>query len=266
MPSTLLHPLLVIDYQHIRARDTDEIEQLWTAATKLGFWYLKNHGVEDEVDRMFDMTAETMALPLKEKMKYDIGTEGMSFGYKAAGTNAINAAGVLDTAEFLNIAKDNALVWPAQVHRAYPPSINARMESTIVPFVKKSVAVNTTLVDVLNDKLGLPPGSCIHATSAAGVRHGPRSALPSRIGKSSPLTPPLPGHAICNLGDAMAIFSGGILRSNIHRVVNPPGEQGSFPRYSLVYFMHPADPVETVHRSVAVKSSVNTERRSLLNN
>jgi isopenicillin N synthase-like dioxygenase len=30
---------------------------------------------------------------------------------------------------------------------------------------------------------------------------------------------PMPGHAICNLGDAMAIFSAGILRSNLHRVV-----------------------------------------------
>ena len=30
---------------------------------------------------------------------------------------------------------------------------------------------------------------------------------------------PLPGHAVCNVGDALNIFSGGILRSNIHRVV-----------------------------------------------
>ena len=30
---------------------------------------------------------------------------------------------------------------------------------------------------------------------------------------------PVPGHAICNLGDAMTIFSGGILKSNLHRVV-----------------------------------------------
>ena len=30
---------------------------------------------------------------------------------------------------------------------------------------------------------------------------------------------PVPGHAICNLGDAMATFSAGVLRSNLHRVV-----------------------------------------------
>ena len=29
----------------------------------------------------------------------------------------------------------------------------------------------------------------------------------------------MPGYAICNVGDALNIFSGGILRSSIHRVV-----------------------------------------------
>ncbi|KAH7361147.1 hypothetical protein BKA66DRAFT_426107 [Pyrenochaeta sp. MPI-SDFR-AT-0127] len=54
---------------------------------------------------------------------------------------------------------------------------------------------------------------------------------------------PLPGHCIVNLGDALVKFSNGILRSNIHRVVAPPGEQGSVTRYSLVYFCRPEDDV-----------------------
>ncbi|KAF1943882.1 Clavaminate synthase-like protein [Clathrospora elynae] len=54
---------------------------------------------------------------------------------------------------------------------------------------------------------------------------------------------PLPGHCIVNLGDALVKFSSGTLRSNIHRVVAPPGEQGSFTRYSLVYFCRPEDDV-----------------------
>lgn len=52
---------------------------------------------------------------------------------------------------------------------------------------------------------------------------------------------PLPGHAIVNLGDAMVKFSGGILRSNIHRVVTPPGKQAACSRLSIVYFMRPGD-------------------------
>ncbi|KAJ9645768.1 hypothetical protein H2199_002808 [Coniosporium tulheliwenetii] len=54
---------------------------------------------------------------------------------------------------------------------------------------------------------------------------------------------PLPGHAIVNLGDAMVKFTAGVLRSNIHRVVNPPGEQAESTRYSLVYFARPEDEV-----------------------
>lgn len=54
---------------------------------------------------------------------------------------------------------------------------------------------------------------------------------------------PLRGHAVINLGDAMVKLTAGILRSNIHRVVNPPGHQASHTRMSLVYFGRPADDV-----------------------
>lgn len=128
---------------------------------------------------MFDMGAETMALPLDEKMKFEQGNDGMSFGfaswqvpslseyrfnkfhvrYKAAGANATDEYGTLDTVEFINIAKDDALAWPKPVRRTYPAPTQARMESTIVPFVRKSLAVNTTLLHVFNDRLGLPEGT-----------------------------------------------------------------------------------------------------------
>lgn len=54
---------------------------------------------------------------------------------------------------------------------------------------------------------------------------------------------PLPGHAIVNLGDAMVKFTNGLFRSNIHRVVAPPGLQTETTRYSLVYFARPEDDV-----------------------
>ena len=58
---------------------------------------------------------------------------------------------------------------------------------------------------------------------------------------------PLPGHAIINLGDAMTKFSAGILRSNIHRVISPPGSQADTTRYSLVYFTRPEYEVKLKH-------------------
>jgi isopenicillin N synthase-like dioxygenase len=47
--------------------------------------------------------------------------------------------------------------------------------------------------------------------------------------------------AIINLGDAAGKFSNGVLRSGRHRVVPAPGEQGLWPRYSVVYFVRPND-------------------------
>lgn len=41
----------------------------------------------------------------------------------------------------------------------------------------------------------------------------------------------------------MVKFTNGLLRSNIHRVVSPPGEQAKETRYSLVYFSRPEDDV-----------------------
>lgn len=45
------------------------------------------------------------------------------------------------------------------MHREYPRTVNARMESTIRPFIEKSLGVNYTLLAVLGERLGLPAGA-----------------------------------------------------------------------------------------------------------
>ena len=50
---------------------------------------------------------------------------------------------------------------------------------------------------------------------------------------------PEPGHAIVNLGDTMVQWTGGVLRSNMHRVVPPPGAQSECPRFSMAYVLKP---------------------------
>ena len=54
---------------------------------------------------------------------------------------------------------------------------------------------------------------------------------------------PEPGCALINLGDAMVQWSGGILRSNMHRVATAPGQQAGCTRYSVAYFLRPASTV-----------------------
>ncbi|KAG1800459.1 uncharacterized protein HD556DRAFT_1343976 [Suillus plorans] len=272
------HPLLIIDYELIRAGDVKEVNRLWEAATTIGFWYLKNHGADQEVSEMFDMGAETMALPFEELMTFEQGDSGQSFGYKKAGANAIDATGTLDTVEFINVSKDDALAYPQVIHRTYPSTVNARMENTIAPFTRKGLEVSYVVLNIFNDKLGLPKGTleslhdleeysgsetrCIRnppvqikeaakiPAIGAHTDFGSLSFLHNRLGGLQVLPPghdewsyirPIPGHAVCNIGDALSLFSGGVLQSNIHRVVAPPGVQAEYERWSLVFFTRPGN-------------------------
>ncbi|KAG6863603.1 hypothetical protein C0991_004725, partial [Blastosporella zonata] len=140
---------------------------------------------------MFDMGAETMSLPMEEKMRFEQGNEGMSFGYKSAGANAVDASGKKDFVEFINISKDDALAWPHPVHRAYPSSVNACIERTVAPFIRKSLEVNNILMDILNDRLGLPAGTLLSKHLMDET-----SSSESRVTKTPPVSGPPENPAI----------------------------------------------------------------------
>ncbi|KAH9918549.1 uncharacterized protein BXZ73DRAFT_105184 [Epithele typhae] len=210
-----------------------------------------NHGVYEEAEGMFAMGEEAIALTLEEKLLFEAG-------YKAAGVQFTDDKGRRDVTEFVNISKDDALAWPAVAPRTYPSVVNARMESTITPFVKKLLAINNSLIGVLNDKLGLPASALasLHKAEDFGgcmarfLRAPPYWALvvpaqpPRRLAVRLSVAQPLPEHAIRNIGDALNIFSDGILRSNIHRVVPPPRAQAQYKRHTVVFFTRPNDAVE----------------------
>ncbi|PSR76517.1 hypothetical protein PHLCEN_2v8420 [Hermanssonia centrifuga] len=247
------HPLLIIDYQLIKQGDSEEIDRLWEAATKLGFC-LKNHGVDAEVDNMFEAGAETMRLPLEEKMQYTQGEGEFFFGYEAKGSSAIDDSGTPDTTEYLNISKDDALAWPEKVHREYPSTVNARMESTIKPFTQKSVEINNTLLDVLNDKLGFPK-----ETLASKHPMWEPSSCESRCIKSHPGIGGVEGRKT-TLGAHTDFVSLTFLHNRLGGLqVLPPGstnwyyvkalsstppkDQANYERWSLAFFTRPANNV-----------------------
>ncbi|KAK0218519.1 hypothetical protein EDD85DRAFT_961539 [Armillaria nabsnona] len=245
--NVLTHPLLIIDYQLLQEGDGGETERLWEAAQKLSFWYLKNHSIEEEASCMFNMGEQTMRLSLEEKMKYGSGND-------TAGSTVVDASGQQDTIEYINISKDDALAYPNVIHCTYPSTVNERMESTITLIITKSVQVNNTILEILNDKLGLQKGTLmnLHPKDEYSGNFGSLSFLHNRLGGLQVLPPgykewqyvkPIPGHAICNIGDALSLFSGGILRSNLHRVLPPPGPQSHLDRYSLVFFTRPGNSV-----------------------
>ncbi|KAF4586406.1 hypothetical protein EYR38_010682 [Pleurotus pulmonarius] len=286
-------PLVIVDYALVKAGDQAEIDVLWNAATEKGFWYMKNHGAEDLLDPMFEMGQETMDLSIEAKMEYWQGNSGGSFGYKAKGATTVDLSGSKDNAEMINVSKDDALAYPRVAHASYPSTVNARMESTVRPFVEACTDANNTLMAVFNAKLGLPEGTLasLHARDEPSVSEarvikvpatpgstkiavgahtdfGSLSFLANRLGDCRFCCPdrmtgvmsrrvacwlkwyvpnnimqPLPGHVICNVGDALNLFSGGILMSSIHRVLPPPLAQSHHDRWSLVFFTRPGNSV-----------------------
>ncbi|KAI6026642.1 hypothetical protein BKA83DRAFT_95040 [Pisolithus microcarpus] len=271
-----IHSLPTIDFELVKADNPAEIDRLWQAAVTLGFWYLKNHGAEQEAKAMFELGAETFALPLEEKLNYEQGDSGRSFGYKKMGGNAVDASGLPDMTEFLNVAKDDALAFPEVVHRTYPPAVTAAIPSVVRPFVCKSLEVNITILRIFTRRLGLPEGTLeqLHARDLPSGSEARVTRTPPMPGKDTADRPaigahtdfgslaflhnilgglqvllpgqtqwgyvkPIPGHAICNVGDALTVFSGGILKSTVHRVVPPPGAQGEHERWSLVFHTRP---------------------------
>lgn len=176
------------------------------------------------------------------------------------------------------------------------------MESTIKPFIRKSMEVNNTLLGVFERLLGLPAGALLQyhtdiepsGSEARVIKAPPRppeilaqdpellslkahtdfgslSVLYNRLGGLQVLPPgstcwqyvrPLAGHAICNVGDALTIFSGGLLHSSMHRVVPPPGAQAAYDRWSLVFFTRPGDSSQLralIDESPIIRKAINAK-------
>ena len=78
----------------------------------------------------------------------------------------------------------------------------------------------TVLFNVLGGLQVLPPGCDYAGTSWLYVK-------------------PEPGCALINMGDAIVEWSGGLLRSDLHRVSYAPGKQAESTRYSIAYLVRP---------------------------
>ncbi|KAI5207792.1 Clavaminate synthase-like protein [Aureobasidium subglaciale] len=228
-----------------------------------------------DAEDLFGVGKRVFDLPFEEKVKYDLKDQGSYFGYKGYGQGVIDAEGTKDRNEFYNVSKDDILGLSDPLPA---PELLSPHRDLLRSFIQNSHAVVDMLLKLLNTRLGLPHNKLpslhkLAAVSGDQVRwvHAPpqpmddrRTALGqhtdfgsvtilfNRLGGLQVLPPnseewcyvkPLRGHAVINLGDAMVKFTAGILRSNTHRVVNPPGEQAEYTRMSLVYFARPADEV-----------------------
>ncbi|KAL1954382.1 hypothetical protein VTO42DRAFT_1248 [Malbranchea cinnamomea] len=275
-------PLLRLSLDKLLEHDQSEIQQFCRACENLGFFYLDLRGPKlgntllEDADKLFGVGARLFDLEIEEKRKYDFSKENSYFGYKEQGAAVVDRQGNLDRNEFYNVSKDDIL----GISQPLPaPAVLNESRSLLKSFMVNAHSVVNLMLIMLNEHLQLPSGTLsnlhrLNAVSGDQVRFikappqpvddrrvalgqhtdfGSITVLFNRVGGLQILPPgkdaewcyvrPLPGHAIINLGDALVKFTNGLLRSNIHRVVSPPGAQADFTRYSLVYFARPEDDV-----------------------
>ena len=198
----------------------------------------------------------------------------MTFSFKPEGALKIES-GKPDRCEFYNVSQDDMLETSSP--RPNPAPINGNRE-IFKAWFQKADAVISLILSHLDTALSLKPGtlssrqkqSDISGTALRLLKYRPQppddrrtsllghtdigtmTILFAILGGLQILPPglenadenwryvkPQPGCAIVNLGDAMVHFSGGVLRSNMHRVTYAPGEQAQFDRYSIAYLVRP---------------------------
>lgn len=269
--------LPVIDYNALVKRHSSEILEIIEASTQLGFFYLKLDEQLDP-DPMFRLAEDVFKLPLDHKLPYEMdGKNGVYYGYKPAHTLFTDEIGTPDTIEFWNVSKDELLGKDGTDF----PEVILEARGVIRSFMIKAHEIVKAILEILSVGLGLdsktlpnlhrfmlPSGDQLRLTKTtmhpiqnqltspdislgAHTDFGSITILFNRLYGLQVLStnnewlfvPPLPGHAIVNLGDAMVKLSGGRLKSNTHRVVTAPGLKEVTDRYSVVYFARPENNV-----------------------
>lgn len=181
-------PLLRISLKKLLDQDASEIDQVWKASRELGFFYLdlrdavstsaspsiNGPALLQDVNALFSLGEQLFALPVPEKQKYDFMDQGSYYGYKGLGAGVIDKEGTRDRNEFYNISKDDMLGLSAPL-----PAPELLQQQTardlLAGYMKKSHAIVTLLLGILNTKLGLPEGRLqslhkLHSFSGDQVR------------------------------------------------------------------------------------------------
>jgi isopenicillin N synthase-like dioxygenase len=269
-----------VSLQELRAHDPHEEAQLFNSCRQLGFFLLdlSNDDVGNklmaEISEVLQITREFYAQTDDAKLAYAVNPPERLLGYKKLGYTTLSE-GVRDRCEVFSLGQEEL----SNPRATIPPHIRDRSK-VFNSYVQYAQTIIKTICRVLDVGFQLPEGSfwkkhCPDQESftmfrlirlppcdaeehkrASMVTHtdfGTITLLVNILGGLQVLEPgqkdvnenwkyikPEPKCLIVNMGDAMVEWSGGVLRSNLHRVSYAPGDQSQHHRYSVAYLRRPA--------------------------
>lgn len=223
--------------------------------------------------KMFDLIEDTLTLNQQTLDKYACDAPRSLIGYKRKGMLRVDA-NTRDSIEVYTLSQDDIL---GNIPPLSNPEPIESGRYNCRGFFKAAFAVVSIILTHLDKHLGLQPGTLasrcdsdkISATtvrlllSPAQPANYPRrinfgghtdigiitllfnvvgglQVLPAgseNVDENWRYIRPQPGCALINIADTLTEWTGGLLRSSLHRVVSPPGTQAQLPRQSLAYLV-----------------------------
>lgn len=251
------------------------VNQIGSAYEEIGFVSLKNHFLDEEL--MNDLYSEVKAffdLPEEVKKKYEREDLAGQRGYVSFGKEHAKGSSKGDLKEFWHFGQEPAK--DAQLSEDYPENILVKELPNFYPvgmksykalektgiYVLRALALYIGLKEHYFDYWASNGNSILRPIHYPPIKEEPKGAV--RAGAHGDINlitllmgastgglqvkrkdgqwidaKPDEGDLVINVGDMLERHTNNKLRSTIHRVINPPKEEWSKPRYSIPFFMHP---------------------------
>lgn len=268
--TTVQRDIRRIDLSNFAARKAEITEQLWSAATEIGFFQIDHHGISNaEIDDAFALSESFFAQPARTKAQWPLS--------RNAGWESLSqirpSTGTADQKESYQITRPRmAGLWPSE--QELPG-----FQQAALAFEAKCWQVGMQVLSCFADKLGFDSdffarahapdsphyqstlrmlhyfaqdGAHTPGTWRAGAHtdfdcltllfqrpgQGGLQVLPGKEMQGRAWTPvePAQGVITCNIGDMLMRWSDDQLPSNFHRVKHPAAHEYQGARYSLAFF------------------------------
>lgn len=263
----------VIDLSDFDNRRAEIADQLWAAATEVGFFQLSNTGIEQaEVDAAFAEADRFFKLPENTKSQYP-RPKGVNAGWESL-SQVRPSTGTADQKESYQITRYHMDgLWPTEGELP-------EFQHNALSFEQRCWELGMKVLSCFADKLGFERDfftqahdqsrddyqstlRLLHYYPCEGVDkqeniwragahtdfdcltllfqhegHGGLQVCPGKEAETKRWTsvPPLAGVVTCNIGDMLMRWSDDKLKSNLHRVRMPLKEEYCGSRYSIAFF------------------------------
>jgi isopenicillin N synthase-like dioxygenase len=251
------------------------VQSLGDAYETIGFVAVRNHLIDQQTTQeLYDQVQNFFALSSDIKKKYEIEGLAGQRGYTSFGREHAKGSNAGDLKEFWHFGQE--VIGDDPIKSEYPENIAVAelpkfnevglkaykdLENT-GRYMLRALAIFLGLEEHYFDAkihhgnsilrpIHYPPITSEPQSAVRAGQHEDINLITLLIGASADglevlnkqnewvAVTALPDHIVVNVGDMLQRHTNGRLKSTTHRVVNPPKEKWSQPRYSIPFFLHP---------------------------